>query len=79
MAPHATPRTSGTQRYGWLGAKQRAADTPTGIILMGVRLYNPTTGRFLSDRPRSRGVSSCNSYEYTCGDPVDQTDLDLGK
>ncbi|NJP35754.1 hypothetical protein HCJ94_28270, partial [Micromonospora sp. HSS6-12] len=39
---YGTPRNPddvGTQRYGWLGAKQRAADTPSGIILMGVRLY----------------------------------------
>jgi hypothetical protein len=40
--------TIGQRRYGWLGTKQRAADTPGGLTLMGVRLYNPTTGRFLS-------------------------------
>ncbi|MGQ5260991.1 DNRLRE domain-containing protein [Micromonospora sp. ZYX-F-536] len=74
---YGTPRNpddTGTQRYGWLGAKQRAADTPSGIILMGVRLYNTITGRFLQTDPVYGG--SCNRYEYTCADPANSTDLD---
>ncbi|MFE9207524.1 DNRLRE domain-containing protein [Micromonospora sp. NPDC007230] len=63
----------GNQRYGWLGAEQRAADTPGGILLMGVRLYNPTTGRFLQVDPVPGG--SANNYEYCVGDPVNCTDL----
>ncbi|GAA2617539.1 hypothetical protein GCM10010436_21270 [Paractinoplanes durhamensis] len=61
-------------RYGWLGSKQRAADTPAGLVLMGVRLYNPTTGRFLQIDPVPGG--SCNSYDYACADPVNGLDLD---
>ncbi|WP_462203549.1 RHS repeat-associated core domain-containing protein, partial [Frankia sp. CcWB3] len=38
-------------RYGWLGGKQRSRDTLGGLTLMGVRLYNPYTGRFLSTDP----------------------------
>lgn len=68
------PAAAGARRYGWLGAKQRASDTPAGITLMGVRLYNPVTGRFLSTDPVPGG--SCNSYEYTCADPINSTDLD---
>ncbi len=64
----------GKQRYGWLGTQQRAADAPSGIVLMGVRLYNPTTGRFLQTDPIYG--ASCNAYEYTCADPVDKVDLD---
>lgn len=64
----------GTLRYGWLGTKQRAADNPDGIILMGVRLYNPATGRFLSTDPVPGG--SCNRYDYTCQDPTNGFDLD---
>ncbi|MFY1616319.1 RHS repeat-associated core domain-containing protein [Micromonospora sp. WMMD736] len=74
---YGTPRNPGdigTQRYGWLGAKQRAADTPSGIILMGVRLYNPATGRFLQTDPVEGG--SCNDYDYACADPVNAFDLD---
>lgn len=63
----------GKQRYGWLGSQQRAADAPSGIMLMGVRLYNPTTGRFLQVDPIYG--AGCNAYEYTCADPVDKTDL----
>lgn len=64
----------GKQRYGWLGAEQRAADAPSGLVLMGVRLYNPATGRFLQTDPVVNG--GCNAYEYACADPVDKTDLD---
>jgi RHS repeat-associated protein len=74
---YGTPRdtaTIGTRRYGWLGAKQRAADTPGGLTLMGVRLYNPTTGRFLSVDPIAGG--NANPYEYCSGDPVNCVDLD---
>jgi RHS repeat-associated protein len=61
-------------RYSWLGAKTRSTDTLAGLILMGVRLYNPTTGRFLSIDPIEGG--SCNAYEYTCADPINNLDLD---
>lgn len=66
--------TAGADRYGWLGAHQRAADAPTGIVLMGVRLYNTVTGRFLSVDPVYDG--SCNRYDYACADPVNKLDVD---
>ncbi len=40
-------------RYDWLGAHQRSGETVTGLTLMGVRLYNSATGRFLSIDPVS--------------------------
>ncbi|MER6366547.1 ricin-type beta-trefoil lectin domain protein [Kitasatospora sp. NPDC001527] len=61
-------------RYGWLGAKQRSAEAQDGIVLMGVRLYNPTTGRFLSVDPVYGG--NANAYDYVYGDPLSQYDLD---
>ena len=64
----------GTVRYGWLGSKQRAADTPAGVVLMGVRPYNTATGRFITRDPVPGG--SCNTYEYTCADPINNQDLD---
>ncbi|MFF3065754.1 RHS repeat-associated core domain-containing protein [Oerskovia sp. NPDC057915] len=73
------PMTSGATsnappaRYGWLGAAQRNADTPAGVILMGVRLYHPATGRFLSLDPVAGG--SANNYDYCNADPVNCTDL----
>ncbi|WP_236580128.1 RHS repeat-associated core domain-containing protein [Streptomyces sp. HM190] len=65
--------TSST-RYRWLGGKERSAETPTGDILMGARLYNPANGRFLSTDPLPGG--SANSYDYTAQDPVNKFDLD---
>lgn len=67
------PGDTGNVRYGYLGENQRAADNPAGITLMGVRLYNPTTGRFLQTDPVTGG--SCNDYDYVCADPVNTTDL----
>lgn len=60
-------------RYNWLGAKQRSTETLTGLTLMGARLYNPNTGRFLSIDPVYGGGD--NRYGYP-GDPVNQFDLD---
>ncbi|MFF7364607.1 RHS repeat-associated core domain-containing protein [Streptomyces sp. NPDC008125] len=61
-------------RYGWLGSKQRSSETVTGATLMGVRLYDPTTGRFLSVDPIPGG--NANAYEYCTGDPINCLDLD---
>ncbi|WP_157254935.1 DNRLRE domain-containing protein [Nonomuraea typhae] len=60
-------------RYGWLGSKQRSGDATAGMILMGVRVYNPMTGRFLQTDPIPGG--SANAYEYCSGDPVNRVDL----
>ncbi|MFJ9660503.1 RHS repeat-associated core domain-containing protein [Streptomyces griseoflavus] len=61
-------------RYTWLGAKQRSTETLTGLTLMGVRLYNPATGRFLSVDPVYGG--NLNAYEYAHADPLNRFDLD---
>ncbi|MFD7439305.1 RHS repeat-associated core domain-containing protein [Streptomyces sp. NPDC059861] len=55
-------------RYGWLGNHQRSSETVSSLMLMGVRLYNPDTGRFLSVDPVYGGNE--NAYEYCGGDPV---------
>lgn len=71
------PRDSSTPtaRYGWLGAHRRdTGDALAQLTLMGARLYNPTTGRFLSVDPVAGG--SCNNYDYVCSDPRDKSDLD---
>ena len=70
------PAPAGTTtpaRYGWLGAHQRSAENISGLLLMGVRLYNPNTGRFLSVDPVPGG--NANAYTYPV-DPVNAYDLD---
>ncbi|MFJ4411299.1 RHS repeat-associated core domain-containing protein [Streptomyces sp. NPDC088910] len=49
-------------------------ETLTAATLMGVRLYDPTTGRFLQTDPIPGG--NANANEYCNGDPVNCYDLD---
>ncbi|WP_243407460.1 DNRLRE domain-containing protein [Frankia canadensis] len=66
--------SSAYPRYGWLGAKQRSRDTISGLTLMGVRLYDPSLGRFLQTDPEPGG--SDNPYDYAHQDPYNTLDLD---
>jgi RHS repeat-associated protein len=58
--------------YGWVGAHRRVSSDFGGMILMGVRLYNPLSGRFLSVDQIPGG--NPNSYAYP-SDPVNGYDL----
>ncbi|MFD0507038.1 RHS repeat-associated core domain-containing protein [Streptomyces chiangmaiensis] len=72
---YGNPETGTTAtRYGWLGGEQRSSETVTGATLMGVRLYDPASGRFRSVDPVPGG--NANAYEYCSGDPIDCYDLD---
>ena len=60
-------------RYGYLGDHQRSSDNAASLISMGVRLFNPATGRFLASDPIYGG--NANAYDYCSADPVNCTDL----
>ena len=60
-------------RYGWLGGKERAQAGIGNLALMGVRLYDPATGRFLQVDPVPGG--SANDYDYAAQDPINGWDL----
>lgn len=59
--------------YGYLGSDQRAGSDMGGTVLMGVRVYNPNTGRFLETDPVFGG--NANPYDYVYQNPL--TNLDL--
>jgi RHS repeat-associated protein len=65
--------TSGPKKqYGWHGAAGRQSGALGGLILMGARLYNPLSGRFLS--PDAIVGGNDNSYTYSV-DPINLHDL----
>ncbi|WP_375477813.1 RHS repeat-associated core domain-containing protein [uncultured Jatrophihabitans sp.] len=70
---YGTPRNpaGAYSNYGWLGGDERSINDLGGVILMGVRLYNSTIGRFLSPDPVRGG--NANAYVYP-GDPINGRD-----
>ena len=58
--------------YGWLGTHQKQENNLSGLVLMGVRVYNPVTGTFTESDAVLGG--NANPYTYP-GDPVNGSDL----
>ena len=65
------PTNTTTHRY--VGAQTKQYDTATGLILMGARPYDPTTGRFIAIDPIDGG--SLNNYDYAGQDPINGYDF----
>ena len=71
--PEQARSVAGPLGYGWLGAKERSTtDVTAGLTLMGVRLYNQTTGNFTSADPVPGG--NATAYNYPT-DPINQHDI----
>lgn len=59
--------------YAWMGGYERSNDGFGGLMLMGLRVYNPNTGTFESRDPITGGCA--NSYAYGFDNPVTVSDL----
>jgi RHS repeat-associated protein len=70
---YGNPTNSNANRYGWLGGKDRAQTGIGNLTLMGHRLYDPASGRFLQTDPVPGG--SANNYDYCNADPINCYDL----
>jgi RHS repeat-associated protein len=64
--------STGAAKYGWVGSAERAL-LDQGLVLMGMRIYNASAGRFSSLDPVAGGTE--NAYNYP-NDPVGLADLD---
>ena len=62
----------GFQPFGFAGG---VYDPDTGLVHMGLRDYDPETGRFLTPDPYLFGSGALNLYAYAGGDPVNRIDL----
>jgi RHS repeat-associated protein len=66
------------RQMGYLGAFERRTDPQTSLVGMGVRQYDPSQGRFLSEDPivSAPGLGqSTDRYAYARDDPLDVYDL----
>ena len=57
--------------FGFVGGAGYQTDSDTGLMLLGHRYYDPSTGRFLSRDPIQAGY---NWYTYCNNDPVNAVD-----
>ena len=69
---YGVPAASTPPRYSWQGTQEIPTELPSGVTAMGARSYIPEIGRFLQPDPKPGG--SVNSYAYTYGDPLNESD-----
>lgn len=62
----------GWQPFGFAGG---IYDPQTGLLRLGARDYDPSTGRFISKDPIGFSAADTNLFAYVSGDPVNYTDV----
>jgi RHS repeat-associated protein len=62
----------GRSNYGWVGGFSRTSAVVTGLVQLGVRLFNPVTGAFLAVDPVFGGNATPYGYPVS---PIDSYDL----
>jgi RHS repeat-associated protein len=67
------PEGAAPGTYGWLGGYQRSGSSLGGTVLMGLRVYDMYTGRFLQVDSVLGG--SANAYDYADQNPLLNNDL----
>ncbi len=65
------PQTAGFIPFGYASGHY---DPATGLVRMGVRDYDPATGRFTAKDPAGFAGGYASLYAYAGGDPVNQVD-----
>ncbi len=68
-----TPETGSNTVERFTGQWDKKLDPTSGLIEMGARPYDPTSGRFYATDPVVGGA--CSPYDYACQDPVGGYDL----
>ena len=58
--------------FGYAG--YRYDEAPTGLYLDNARVYDPASGRWLSQDPEGFGAGDSNLYRYVNNNPVNGTD-----
>ncbi|MFD9415765.1 ricin-type beta-trefoil lectin domain protein [Streptomyces goshikiensis] len=73
--PRGAAPTGWSGNKGFVGGQE---DDATGLTSLGVRMYQPSTGRFISPDPLLSPMDpqQWNGYAYANNDPVDNTDPD---
>ncbi|WP_020467964.1 RHS repeat-associated core domain-containing protein [Zavarzinella formosa] len=62
---------AGLDRYGYAG---REWDAELGLQYTRARMYDPSTGRFLTEDPLGQYAGDVNVYRYVGNSPLDATD-----
>src|SRR5207253_1846005 len=74
--PYGAPRGSNVTAPDNRGFLNQPLDGSTGLTVVGVRQYDPTTGRFITDDPilEKTDATQLNGYGYAGNNPVVRSD-----